>query len=61
MRVVSLLVYPPVMSRWLPALVIVTFTALLLVVALLALAGGDASALPLTQVPDEPTQPFRWT
>jgi hypothetical protein len=61
MRVVSLLVYPPVVSRWLPALAIAMFTALLLVAALIALAGGDTSVLPLTQVPDEPTQPFRWT
>lgn len=59
MRIESLLVYLPVMSRRLPLLRIAVFAAVLLGLALLALAGGPVTALPGMSVPDAPA-PFRW-
>jgi hypothetical protein len=59
MRIESLLVYLPAMSRWLPSLAIVVFAALLLGLALLALAGDAAADLLGMWAPDAP-MPFRW-
>jgi hypothetical protein len=60
MRIESLLVYLPAVSRRLPLLAIVMFTVLLIALALLALAGGTAHGPLATLVPDGSVQPFRW-
>jgi hypothetical protein len=60
MRVESLLVYPPVVSRWLLVLALGAVAILALGLALLAFVGGDISGPLLTQVPENSIQPFRW-
>ncbi len=60
MRVESLLVYPPVVSRWLLVLALGAVAILALGLALLVFVGGDISGPLLTQVPENSIQPFRW-
>lgn len=62
MRVGSLPVYPPAVSRWLPVMAIVAFSILVFIAGTfpLAFAGSGAPAPLLTLVPDGSVQPFRW-
>jgi hypothetical protein len=60
MRVESLLVYPPVVSRWLLVLALGAIAILAFGLALLAFVGGDISGPLLTQVSENSIQPFRW-